>query len=347
MLRVGTLTVLLAGIFFLAPIPERWVEHIYSRELYLAWQNVLTPISSLVSFALFDLLVVGILVALVVWWTVVLRGSRGRGFRIFVRMTFNTIAALAGIYVIFLLVWGLNYRREPLTSKLDFDPKRITPDALVELTTNVVKRLNMLYLPARQLGWARLEEFPSRFAPAFDQAQRQLGNNRTAVVGKPKTSLLTYYFRRAGIDGMMNPFSLEILVNETVLPFERPLVVAHEWAHLAGYAEESEASFVGWLTCLAGDDTSRYSAWLFLLPQLVRYLEQSDQAATWDQLKPGPTEDLRAVAARFTEVVPVVQRNANRVYDRYLRAHGVEAGIASYGEVVNLVIGTQPWWVEQ
>jgi hypothetical protein len=35
-----------------------------------------------------------------------------------------------------------------------------------------------------------------------------------------------------------------------LLPFEKPFVAAHEWAHLAGYADESEASFVGWLTCV-------------------------------------------------------------------------------------------------
>ena len=52
---------------------------------------------------------------------------------------------------------------------------------------------------------------------------------------------------------MINPFGLEVLVNPDLLPFERPFVAAHEWAHLAGYADESEASFVGWLTCMRAD----------------------------------------------------------------------------------------------
>ena len=66
----------------------------------------------------------------------------------------------------------------------------------------------------------------------------------------------------------------------------------------------------------------------------------------WERLDRGPTDDLRAIAERMGQVVPVVQRNANRVYDWYLRAHGVESGIASYGAVVDLVIGTRPWCSE-
>ena len=74
-----------------------------------------------------------------------------------------------------------------------------------------------------------------------------------AQTGVPKRSLLGLYFRWAAIDGMTDPFFLEMIVNPDVLPVERPFVVAHEWAHLAGYAEESEANFVAWLTCAHGD----------------------------------------------------------------------------------------------
>ena len=52
---------------------------------------------------------------------------------------------------------------------------------------------------------------------------------------------------------MTNPFFLEVIINPDLLPFEQPFVLAHEWAHLAGYADESEANFVAWLTCVQGD----------------------------------------------------------------------------------------------
>ena len=346
MSRVGVVIVTLAGTVAIAPTPSEWVERFYSQQVYLVTQNVLTPLSGMVPFALFDLLAVGVLVGLVGWWVTAMRAGRDQRWRTSGRMALNTVAVLAGIYVVFVLVWGLNYRREPLTAKLDYAPQRLTPQALLDLATNAVTHLNALHPAAHRVGWAKLDELPAGLGPAFEEVQRRLGTPRTAVTGDPKVSLLTPYFRRAGVDGMINPFSLEILVNETVLPFERPFVVAHEWGHLAGYADESEASFVGWLTCLTGDDASRYSAWLFLMPQLVHHLSEPNRDRMWERLDRGPTDDLRAIGERLRQVVPVVQRNANRVYDRYLRAHGVESGIASYGAVIDLVIGTRPWWSE-
>jgi hypothetical protein len=99
-------------------------------------------------------------------------------------------------------------------------------------------------------------------APAFTKAQRDLGATHIATPGQPKRSLLSLYFRWATVDGMINPFGLEVLANPDLLPFERPFVAAHEWGHLAGYADESEANFVGWTTCMEGDETAQYSGWL-------------------------------------------------------------------------------------
>lgn len=131
---VGVLVVVLAAAVAAVLTPSAWVERFYSRQVYLVSQNVLTPLSSLVSFALFDLFVMAVLVGLAGWWFAALRAGRGRRWRAAGRMTFSTLAVLAAIYLIFLLAWGLNYRREPLTKKLDYDHERITAEALVDLT---------------------------------------------------------------------------------------------------------------------------------------------------------------------------------------------------------------------
>ena len=342
----------LAAIGAVAPTPAAWIEQAYSRQWYLAWQNVVTRVSSLVGFSLLDLLAVIVFAGLAVCWWRELRGS-GPGLRrraaATVRMTFRTVALAAALYLAFLAMWGLNYRREPLTAKLDYDAARISPDALASLAAESVDRLNALHAPAHAAApWPAFDELPVRLGPAFEQVQRRLGAGRTAVAGRPKATLLSAYFRRAGIDGMLSPFSLEVLVNGTVLPFERPFLVAHEWAHLAGYANEAEANFVGVLICLAGDAQSRYNAWLFLSQQLVRHLSPDARDRVWAGLDDGPRQDLRAIAARLREAVPVVRRNANRIYDRYLRANRVDAGIASYGLVVDLLLGTDgtPTWRE-
>ncbi len=331
-----------AGLLAVLPAPSSWVEALYSRRFYPPLQNLLTPLSGLVPFALFDVLLAGAAAWVGVWWIAALRRAGGRP-RAVLAAGLRTIALVAGAYLVFLVVWGFNYRREPLAARLGHDADRVTAQALRELGVETADRLNDLYPAAPQAGWPELDALPARLGQAFERVQRQLGSDRIAVAGAPKATLLAPYFRWAGIDGMVSPFTLEILVNGAVLPFERPYVVAHEWAHLAGYAAESEASFVGWLTCLAGDDASRYSAWLYLLPRVVRHLDEEGRGRVWGRLAAGPAADLRAVALRLRGAVPIVQRNASRVYDRYLRANRVEAGIASYGEVVDLVLGTTSW----
>ena len=334
----------------LSPTPASWVEHSYSRQWYPAWQNVVTPVSSLFGFSLLDLLAIGVVLGLAaLWWRGLRRaGTTWRGrTAVVARLTLHTVAVSAALYLVFLAMWGLNYRREPLTAKLDYDAARVSPASLAALAAESVERLNALHAPAHGAGpWPAFEDLPERFAPAFDRVQRRLGARRPAVAGRPKATLLTAYFRRAGIDGMLSPFSLEVLVNGTVLPFERPFLVAHEWSHLAGYANESEASFVGVLICLAGDAQSRYSAWLHLSSQLVRHLPQDARERVRAGLADGPRADLRAIAARLRAAVPVVRRGASRVYDRYLRANRVAAGVASYGLVVDLLLGTDgtPVW---
>ena len=339
------LVVVAAVLLAVAPLPAAWIEELYSRGLYLAIQNALTPLTGAAPVALFDLLLAGACGGVAWrWWASIRRAGRGGRLRAALGAGWDTAVLLAAVYLVFLLAWGFNYRREPLGAALGFDAARVTPRAVAALAGESVERLNALHAPAHRASWSSLDGMPDRLGAAFERVQRQLGITPAAAAGPPKRTLLAPYFRRAGIDGMVSPFSLEILVNGAVLPFERPYVVAHEWAHLAGYADESEASFVGWLTCLAGDDASRYSAWLYLAPQLVRHLGEEERNRVWGALEPGPADDLRAVAARTSEAVPIVRRNASRVYDQYLRANRVESGVASYGKVVDLVLGTRAWW---
>ena len=347
--RVSLAVIGTAVVAALVPTPAGWVERLYSAQLYPLAQNMVTRLSSLVGFALLDVVLLLGLAGLGVWWWRSLRrpgrGGRTLGLAI-ARQVFRTTVVVAVVYLVFVAAWGLNYRRVPLASKLDYAQSRVTATALADLAAESVQRVNALYAPARATTWTGLVEFPSQLAPAFELVQQRLGATRTAVAGVPKTTMLTAYFQRAGIDGMLNPFSLEVLVNDTVLPYERPFVVAHEWAHLAGYAHEAEASFVGWLTCLAGNDQSRYSGWLFLARRLLPALSPAARADLWTTVDDGPRADIRAIDARLGRMVPVVSRNARRVYDRFLRANRVDGGIGSYGLVIDLVLGTDgtPIW---
>jgi hypothetical protein len=65
-------------------------------------------------------------------------------------------------------------------------------------------------------------------------------------------------------------------------------------------------------------------------------------------LADGPRRDVNAVIARLRRgQIPALQRASWQVYDKYLKANRVEAGVRSYGEVVTLLLRARfaPEWV--
>ena len=323
------------------PVSRSAVELAYSQGVYPVLRQLVTAATDRVPLVLFDWLLLGGVAAILGWsaWRLLRPGRQGR-LRALGAVAARLTVVAAALYLVFLAAWGLNYRRETLAVKLGYAESRVTAAALDELATSAVVHLNRLFEAIEMRSWPQLEELPAHLGPAFERVQRELGASRPASAVVPRRSLLTPYFRRAGIDGMTDPFSLQVLVNDTVLPFERPFVTAHEWAHVAGYAHEAEANFLAWLTCLAGDERMQYSGWLNLVGRLLGAVPESSREALGAQLGPGPRADYAAIRARTNRVVPVIQRNARRLNDGYLRANRVAGGVRSYGEVLQLAVGT-------
>jgi hypothetical protein len=139
---------------------------------------------------------------------------------------------------------------------------------------------------------------------------------------------------------MHAPFLLETLLNPDLTAPERPAVLAHEWAHLAGYAPEDEASFVGLVAAMRADPASQYSAWLALLHEVVTLLPRDEQQQLLGELTEGPRRDRAAISRRQLQRVELIARASWRTYDQYLKTQGVSEGVASYSRVVRLLLGT-------
>lgn len=324
-----------------APMDADLVERYFSRGWYPTIQPLLTSASSLAPIALLDVwIVVGAALLGRGAWRVWRESGRAR-WRALARAVWRGAVTAAVLYLAFLACWGLNYRRASLASGFDFDRARVNAEQVDQLAVRAVERLNALHAPAHEALAAR----PSRAAirmplvPAFSEAQRALGATRLASPGRPKVSMLSPYFRWASIDGMVNPFGLEVIVNPDVLPVELPFVIAHEWGHLAGWAHESEASYLAWVMCLRGDRAAQYSGWLSIFWHLRRALPRERLSTLERDLGAGPRQDLRAIAARLARGQPAVQRASWQTYDQFLKANRVDAGVASYDEVLTLVLG--------
>ena len=314
------------------------VERVYSLHVYPAIQGVLTRASNLTSFAWLDAALLIVPIALLILTIIDMR-RRGR-IRGLVRGAVRALIASVAVALAFVLTWGLNYQRVPMTDRVRFDAAAVTSDSVRAIAAAAVAESNRLHDAAHD-GRSSDGAVDPVLASAFSRALGDLGLPTGIVVGRPKATLLDWYFRRAGVSGMTDPIFLETLVASDLLPFERPFVVAHEWSHLAGIADEGDANFAGWLSCLRGSPEHRYSGWLFLYGELAASLGRDDRAAVAAKLQPGPREDLRAIRERNArQVSPRVATAGWRVYDSYLKANRVEAGAASYAHVVRLVAGT-------
>jgi hypothetical protein len=331
--RARAILIVVAVIAAVVPLPRAWVERVYSTGIYPAFQPVVTSISNQVPLALLDVAVCLLLVLFVIWG---IRNVRAHGWRTAIHRALAGIATCAAaIYILFLASWGLHYRRLPLAEKVDFNRARISEDAARTLAVLAIEHLNAGHSAAHASPF-RSEALET----AFEEVQAMLGARTLAVEGRPKRSLMGWYFRSAAIDGMTVPVFLEIIVNPDVLPIERPSVLAHEWAHLAGYADESEANFVSWLACVrAADPVAQYSGWMDAYRLAVGVLPR-EVRSTLPPLAEGPRADFRAIAARYARSSRIVRTAAREVYDSYLKANRVEAGIESYELALQLMLGT-------
>ena len=332
-------TIVMALVCALAPLSPSVVERWYSTGLYPRLQHVVTPISNLIPFALFDVLTIGIAVLVIGAMVRSIRRARQtRRFSGLLVTIGHIVVGAAAAYLIFLVLWGFNYRRVPIAERLVLERTTPSADAARALGEHAVEQLNALHSQAHAEGdtppW-----LDASLRAAFDRAQGFLTDAPRALPGRLKPTIYGPYFRWTSVDGMVNPFALEVMGNPDLLPLERPFVAAHEWAHLAGYADESEANFVGWLTCLQGDARAKYSGWMFLYWQLSGEIAATDRTRLAGLLESGPRRDIDDIAERLRRGRwPLLQRSSWQVYDQYLKANRVEAGVRSYGLVVTLIL---------
>ena len=272
----------------LVPLPRAFIERWYSSFLYVHLQHAVTRVSNVVPFALFDALIVAVLAA---WFLLAIADFR-HGRLSLVRLVIRTATWTAVLYLAFLLVWGLNYRRMPLMDKLQFDPQAARRKPFWRWPTR--RSIDSARCMIRLTRWAGRRLVPSNppWRKRFGRVQRELGNEHAFVPARPKRTLLNPLFRLSGVEGMTDPYFLETLLESGMLPFERAAAIAHEWGHLAGFADESEASFVGWLACLHGSTADQYSGWLFLIEELIPAVPQQDRRGFIGRIATGAARGL-------------------------------------------------------
>lgn len=317
------------------------VEDVYARRAYPVIQANLTSLSNTVPIALIDVGLVLVTAVVIATWVLSLKRARKKRWRGIGNALVSTVTIAAVIYLWFLATWGFNYARPSLETRLPYDASRVTPPAVRALAEYAIEKANQTHAAAHAAGFPALDAMPPSLIAAMQEVERELGRPRTTVMARPKYSILSPLFRASSVSGMCDPFFLETLLNPDLTGPERPAVLAHEWAHLSGYAPEDDASFVGLLAALRAGPAAEYSAWLDLAFTAVSQLHPITRKLVLEHLDEGPRRDQQAIYDRVMgSRIAVVDRAAWATYDQMLRSQGVEEGVQSYSRVVELVLGT-------
>ena len=191
----------LAGAF--APWPAAIIEQRYSVGFYPELQRSITPLSNRLPFAILDVLLVGLTVAVIVTLTQAIREAwhARKASRLF--RTLSHLAAIGAVlYILFLLLWGFNYRRLPMPARLVLDRAAPSSDDVVQLGLKAIDEMNRLYAVAHTEPISGPEWRNATLRAAFADVQRALSDAPPAEPGRLKLSLLGPYFRWTGVDGM-------------------------------------------------------------------------------------------------------------------------------------------------
>lgn len=299
------------------------------------------------------LFIISILVGLI---RVIIRVSRN-GFdkQAIVPFSLRLFSKTLWIYIIFKLLWGLNYDRLGIAYQLKLSKKGYNTAEVIQLTNRLIDSLNAC---RQRMPDSVLHEPPVDsifrmasigYARAWDQHVFLNYSNRSL-----KASLFTPLADVFGFTGYYNPFTGEGQVRTDVPRVVLPFVACHEIAHQIGYASESEANMVGYLAALATNDNYfRYSAYndlfsyaqreeLFLLANAKdSVMFQQVIKSNRDRLDTLVKKDRKEIREFFQQRRSSITPAMNGLYDQYLRLNNQEKGLESYDEVIGWLIAYQ------
>lgn len=168
----------------------------------------------------------------------------------------------------------------------------------------------------------------------------------------PKKLAFSGFFSQQYIMGYYFPFSMEANYNGTMYIANVPATICHELSHVKGFIYEDDANFIGYLACISSEDAFfRYSGYLSVLDYLNRDLYESlgnsgEMYLTYERCSPLVERDniflteeaWEEVESRAVLDTETVRQTSRSFLETNLQVNGIEEGIASYGNVVQMLL---------
>ena len=317
-------------------------------------QNMLADWTGGVDFCVWQLLAValGVLILASVVLMVVLKWNPIQWFG-------WVLAVFACIYMLHTMAWGLNYYAGDLADDIRMDVSQYNLQELTEAAEYYRDKANELAGQATRdsSGNVDFAEFETLAEMAGDGFQTLVYDRSYPVFAGTTLPVKKLgwadMYTSMGITGVTFGLTGEAAVNPQIPDVTLPFTMCHEMAHRMCIAPERDANFAAFLACSAHEDVSfRYSgyfmAFRYCYNALAGVNTQAASAAAArvangisDQLK----KDMDAYNHFFSSHRDGVATSiADTANDTYLKVSGDSSGIASYGEVCDLLVN---WHIQE
>lgn len=241
------------------------------------------------------------------------------------------------LYIIFKLVWGLNYSRPSISDELGIGNEKYSVKELVLLGDYFVNKTNNLKLKQTKVLTYSINDLKTNSAKAYDLMEKR---NSLFRYQNPclKSVLNSWIISKIGIEGYYAPLTGEANMNMNLPDFVKPYVSCHEIAHQLGIAYEDEANLLGYLSASNSPDINyQYSANYEMLRYIlfeIRMKSPDDYKLLHDKLSAGVLADFKAEKEFWRKYNGDMFGYMDAAFDSFLKLNNQKKGINSYQDIV-------------
>ena len=317
-------------------------------------QAFLAQWSSGVDFLIWQLLAVALVVLAIAVLVLVIAMRRS-----VVAWAGWVLAGVSLICLVHTLMFGLNYHAGPLSDDIRLEVGQYTLDELKEATIYYRDQANTFSELVRRddkgnVQFAEFETLAGQAGEGFQYLTYERLYSVFAGSTLPVKKLgLADLYTSMGITGFTTGITGEAAVNPQIPDVSLPFTMAHEMAHRMCIASERDANFAAFLACSANNSLEfQYSAYFmayrYCYSALANISTQASASAT-SEVSGGVGLLLQRDLAYYNTFFnshrnDTATRVADTVNDTYLRTNGDKAGLASYGQVCDLLVN---WHIQE
>jgi hypothetical protein len=325
----------------LISLDKSLVESWYSRGIYPRIGSSLRWLFGWLPFSLGDLFYIGIIlyaIIVLINWIRAIRQKKISWLSVKGGLL-RFLGLMVTIYIVFNLLWGINYNREGIGSEIGIERTKYSKEELAAISDQLLMKVNACKEATirQHISYPGTKELFRKTDSVYKLAQETYPFLRYS-----NPSLKSTFFglmgNFLGFTGYYNPLTGEAQVNTSVPPFLQYFISCHEVAHQLGYAKENEANFVGYLVAAnSGDSLFLYSTYfdLFLYAHQNLYMSDSSAAKSLvERLHPAVKADIKLLRTFYRKFENPIEPGIRWLYGKYLEANEQPSGVMTYNEVV-------------